>query len=167
MKLFASKFYQTLIFNIATISAIVVGTYQFLIRAYNDQEGNEKVRRVVVTVLRYINTLTGQIYASLQHDVPVVKVAQKTTKRRWLLVYYIRNQENHVVLPTHNAISFHSKEEHQAALYDACLMIVNTYNQSDMLDDLVYDGVSGYGFMKFARNILNSIGEGNWNENSI
>ena len=82
MKLFASKFYQTLIFNIATISAIVVGTYQFLIRSYNDQEGNEKVRRVVVTVLRYINTLTGQIYASLQHDVPVVKVAQKTTKRR-------------------------------------------------------------------------------------
>ena len=65
------------------------------------------------------------------------------------------------MLPTHNAISFDSKAAHQAALYDACLMIVNTYNQTDMLDDLVYDGVSGYGFMKFARNILNQIAEGN------
>ena len=37
-----------------------------------------------------------------------------------------------MVLPTHNAIQFHSKEEHQAALYDACLLIVNTYNGSDI-----------------------------------
>ena len=66
-----------------------------------------------------------------------------------------------MTLPAYSAISFRSQEEHQAALYDACLLIVNTYNQTDMLDDLVYDGVSGYGFMKFARNILNSIGEGN------
>ena len=63
--------------------------------------------------------------------------------------------------PSYSAISFHSKEEHQAALYDACLLIVNTYNQTDMLDDLVYDGVSGYGFMKFARNLLNQVAEGN------
>jgi len=62
-----------------------------------------------------------------------------------------------MTLPTYNAIQFHTKEEHQAALYDACLLIVNTYNQTEMLDDLVYDGVSGYGFMKFARNILNNL----------
>ena len=66
-----------------------------------------------------------------------------------------------MTLPTYSAISFNSKEDHQAALYDACLLIVNTYNQTDMLDDLVYDGVSGYGFMKFARNVLNQISEGN------
>jgi len=66
-----------------------------------------------------------------------------------------------MTLPTYSAISFNSKEEHKAALYDACLLIVNTYNQTDMLDDLVYDGVSGYGFMKFARNVLNQISEGN------
>lgn len=66
-----------------------------------------------------------------------------------------------MTLPSYSAISFASKEEHQAALYDACLLIVNTYNQTDMLDDLVYDGVSGYGFMKFARNVLNQIAEGN------
>jgi len=64
------------------------------------------------------------------------------------------------MLPSHNAISFHSEEEHQAALYDACLLIVNTYNQTDMLDGYAVDnhkgGVTAYDFMKFARNILNN-----------
>ena len=68
-----------------------------------------------------------------------------------------------MVLPTHNAIQFHSKEEHQAALYDACLMIVNTYNQSDMLDGYTIENVNGYmtayDFMKYSRNILNRIAE--------
>ena len=67
------------------------------------------------------------------------------------------------MLPTHNAIQFHSKEEHQAALYDACLMIVNTYNQSDMLDGYTIENVNGYmtayDFMKYSRNILNRIAE--------
>ena len=61
------------------------------------------------------------------------------------------------MLPTHNAISVHSKEEHQAALYDACLMIVNTYNQSDMLDFYEHNGVTPYTFMTFARNVLNQM----------
>jgi len=69
-----------------------------------------------------------------------------------------------MVLPTHNAIQFHSKEEHSAALYDACLLIVNTYNQTDMLDGYCienYNGnVTAYDFMKYARNILNRIAEG-------
>ena len=71
-----------------------------------------------------------------------------------------------MVLPTHNAIQFHSKEEHQAALYDACLLIVNTYNQSDMLDGYTIEkNVNGYmtayDFMKYSRNILNRIAEDN------
>jgi hypothetical protein len=66
------------------------------------------------------------------------------------------------MLPSYNAISFKSKEEHQAALYDACLLIVNTYNQSDMLDGYCFDHgktetVTSYDFMKFARRILNDI----------
>jgi hypothetical protein len=70
-----------------------------------------------------------------------------------------------MTLPTYSAISFHSKEEHQAALYDACLLIVNTYNQSDMLDGYCFDHgqtetVTSYDFMKFARRILNDIAEG-------
>ncbi len=66
-----------------------------------------------------------------------------------------------MTLPTYNAISFRSQEEHQAAIYDACLLIVNTYNQTEMLDSYEYGGVTAYGFMKFARNVLNQIVEGN------
>ena len=70
-----------------------------------------------------------------------------------------------MVLPTHNAIQFNSEAAHKSALYDACLLIVNTYNGSDMLDGYCienYNGnVTAYDFMKYARNILNSIGEGN------
>jgi len=65
-----------------------------------------------------------------------------------------------VTLPSYSAVSFRSKEEHQAALYDACLLIVNTYNQSEMLDGYDHSGVTAYGFMKFARNILNQIANG-------
>jgi hypothetical protein len=39
-----------------------------------------------------------------------------------------------MVLPTYNAIQFNAEAAHRAALYDACLLIVNTYNQTDMLD---------------------------------
>jgi hypothetical protein len=66
-----------------------------------------------------------------------------------------------MVLPTYNAIQFHSKSEHLSHLYDACLLIVNTYNQTDMLDGYCienYNGnVTAYDFMKYARNILNQI----------
>jgi len=62
-----------------------------------------------------------------------------------------------MVLPSYNAISFQSKEEHRAALYDACLLIVNTYNSTDILDSHSVDNVSPYQFMKFARNVLNTI----------
>jgi len=64
-----------------------------------------------------------------------------------------------VTLPTYSAISFRSQEEHQAAIYDACLLIVNTYNQTDMLDGLGWDGVTAYRFMKFARHIVNQLAE--------
>jgi len=48
-----------------------------------------------------------------------------------------------VTLPSYSAISFHSKEEHQAALYDCCLFIVNTYNQTDMLDGHCIENYNG------------------------
>ena len=81
MKLFASKFYQTLVFNVATIAAIVVGIVKFGIRAYNENNGNEKVRKVIQTVLKFVDTIVGQLLPLVDTDVPVVKVAQKTTKR--------------------------------------------------------------------------------------
>ena len=66
-----------------------------------------------------------------------------------------------MTLPSYNAISFRSEEEHKAALYDACLLIVNTYNQTEMLEDYGYRGLTSYDFMTFARHILNEIAEGN------
>jgi hypothetical protein len=83
MKLFASKFYQTLILNVATIAAIVVGIVQFAVRSFNENNGTEKTRKVIQTVLVFINTNTERLMVQLtEPTVPVVKVAQKTTKRR-------------------------------------------------------------------------------------
>lgn len=66
-----------------------------------------------------------------------------------------------MTLPSYNAIQFHSKEEHRAALYDACLLIVNTYNGSDLLDGVDMGLYTPFQFMKSARNVLNQISEGN------
>ena len=66
-----------------------------------------------------------------------------------------------MTLPTYSAMQFNAEAAHRAALYDACLLIVNTYNQSDMLDFYEHNGVTPYTFMTFARNVLNQIGEGN------
>ena len=82
MKDFASKFYQTLLINVATISAIVVGIVQFSVRAYKENNGSEKVRKVIQTVLQFIDTIVEQLQALVNTDVPEVKVARKTTKRR-------------------------------------------------------------------------------------
>lgn len=57
-------------------------------------------------------------------------------------------------------LSFPTKEDHQAALYDACLLIVETYNQSKLLDDVTYNDVTSYEFMMFAKEVLNQIAEG-------
>jgi hypothetical protein len=85
MKLFTTKFYQTLIFNVATIAAIVVGTFQFLVRAYKENNGNEKVRKVIQTILQFVDTLVeqGKVYFAEPETapVPVAKVSTKRTKR--------------------------------------------------------------------------------------
>jgi hypothetical protein len=46
MKLFVSKFIQTLLFNVATLAAIVVGIVQFAVRSFNENNGKERVRKV-------------------------------------------------------------------------------------------------------------------------
>ena len=76
MKLFASKFYQTLIFNVATIAAIVVGIVQFAVRAYKENNGPEKTRKMMQTVLQFVDTINAQLLTQIDTDVPVVKVAQ-------------------------------------------------------------------------------------------
>lgn len=58
------------------------------------------------------------------------------------------------------SLSYHNKREHVAAVYDACNLIVNTYMGTDLLDGVNYNDVSAYDFMKFARQVLNQISEG-------
>jgi sensor domain CHASE-containing protein len=82
MKLFASKFYQTLILNVATIAAIAVGIVQFAVRSFKENNGAQKTRKVIQTVLQFVDTIVSQLQEQMNTDVPVVKVAQKTTKRR-------------------------------------------------------------------------------------
>ncbi len=80
MKLFTSKFTQTLLFNVATIAAIVVGIVQFTVRAYNENNGNEKVRKVMQTVLMFINTNVERLMVQVTEPV-TVPVQQLSTKR--------------------------------------------------------------------------------------
>ncbi len=75
-------FVNTLILNVATIAAIVVGIVQFLVRAYKDNNGAEKTRKVIQTVLQFVDKIVSQLLPLVDTDVPVVEVAQKTTKRR-------------------------------------------------------------------------------------
>lgn len=69
-------------FNVATIAAIVVGIVTFAIRSFNENNGAEKTRKVLQTVLRFVDTIVGKLQAVVDTDVPQVKVAQKTTKRK-------------------------------------------------------------------------------------
>jgi hypothetical protein len=84
MKLFASKFIQTLLFNVATIAAIVVGIVQFTVRAYQENNGPEKTRKVIQTVLMFIDNIVEQGKVHFADPAPVVvpirKVARKRTK---------------------------------------------------------------------------------------
>ena len=81
MKLFVTKFYQTLILNVATIAAIVVGIVQFAVRAYKENNGTEKTRKVMQTVLQFVDSIVehGKVYFA--EPVPVEKVAQRRSKR--------------------------------------------------------------------------------------
>ena len=81
MKFFVSKFYQTLILNVATISAIVVGIIQFSVRSYQENNGTEKIRKVTLNVLAFIDKIVKQLQQELNTDVPVVKVAHKKSTK--------------------------------------------------------------------------------------
>ena len=81
MKLFVSKFYQTLILNVATISAIIVGIIQFAVRSYQENNGTEKIRKITLTVLAFIDKIVKQLQQELNTDVPVVKVAHKKSTK--------------------------------------------------------------------------------------
>lgn len=73
-------FIDTLILNVATIAAIVVGLSQFLIRAWDENNGTQKTRKVIQTVLAFVDTLIERSKVYLAEP-PTVPVQQGSTKR--------------------------------------------------------------------------------------
>lgn len=73
-------FIDTLIINVATIAAIIVGIVQFAVRSFKENNGPEKTRKVMQTVLVFINTLTDRLMVQVTEPV-TVPVQQGSTKR--------------------------------------------------------------------------------------
>lgn len=78
------KFVDTLVYNVATISAIIVGLTQFLIRAYKENDGANKVRKGINQSLLFVNKVTSNVYELVNANaLPVQEVkVTKTSKRR-------------------------------------------------------------------------------------
>ena len=77
------KFIDTFVKNIATISAIIVGVSQFLIRAFNENDGREKVRVATLQFLKFVDTLIefGKAQLSPADVVEQPATVTKTRKR--------------------------------------------------------------------------------------
>lgn len=81
-------FVDTLVKNVATIAAVVVGVVQFLIRSFNENNGSEKVRAATLQFLKFVDTLVelGKVQLSPADVVEQPKVVPatvtKTSKRR-------------------------------------------------------------------------------------
>ena len=82
------KFVDTLVYNVATIAGFIVGVSQFLIRAYNENDGPNKVRKFINQSLLFLNKLTSAAYEYTNQDVietpakAEVKVIQTRTRSR-------------------------------------------------------------------------------------
>ena len=76
-------FVDTLVKNVATIAAIVVGVVQFFIRSFNENNGREKVRIATLQFLKFVDTLIEFGKAQLSPAVVVEQPATVTkTKKR-------------------------------------------------------------------------------------
>lgn len=84
MQEYYQNFFKTLVLNIATISAIIVGVVSFAVRSFNENQGSEKVRGFILTVLNKIEYISAYIKGQIvplrlpqqYNDVPDVEVAQ-------------------------------------------------------------------------------------------
>lgn len=63
----------------ATVAAIVIGTLQFAIKAWQENDMNNKLRNATATVLQVADSLI-EILQDNVNPVPVVEVAPKTPK---------------------------------------------------------------------------------------
>ena len=80
------KFVDTLAYNIATIAAIVVAVVQFTIRAFNENDGVNKVRKFINQTLFFVNRSTSFVYGLVNANalpVPAIQEVKVTkTKKR-------------------------------------------------------------------------------------
>jgi hypothetical protein len=76
MQEYYQNFYKTLVLNVATICAIVVAVVTFAIKAFNDNNGAEVLRKFTIIVLDKIDLLVIKLMDKIDTDVPDVEVAQ-------------------------------------------------------------------------------------------
>jgi hypothetical protein len=76
MQEYYSSFYKTLVLNVATISAIIVGIVSFLMRSFYENDGPNKVRSAMLTVLDKVDLIIIKVMDKIDADVPDVEVAQ-------------------------------------------------------------------------------------------
>ena len=80
-------FVDTLVKNVATIAAIFVGVSQFLIRAFNENDGANKVRKFINQTLFLVNRSTSVVYELVNvnalpiQDVKVTKTNKRTASK--------------------------------------------------------------------------------------
>ncbi len=76
-------FVDTLVKNIATIAAIFVGISQFLIRAFNENDGASKVRKFINQTLFLVNSSTSTVYQLVNANaLPTQEVKVTKTNKR-------------------------------------------------------------------------------------
>lgn len=75
MQEYYQNFYKTLVLNVATISAIIVGVVSFMVRSFNENNGKEKVRNMTLTVLDKFDYLILKVMDMVDADVPDEEVA--------------------------------------------------------------------------------------------
>jgi hypothetical protein len=76
------KFVDTLAYNIATICAIIVGVSQFLIKSFNENDGETKVRKFINKTLHFVNQFTSFVYNQVNKDtLPEVKKTQRCASK--------------------------------------------------------------------------------------
>lgn len=76
MQEYYQNFYKTLVLNVATISAIIVGIVSFMVRSFNENNGKEKVRIMTLTVLDKFDYLILKVMDMVDTYVPDEEVAQ-------------------------------------------------------------------------------------------
>lgn len=59
--IYQSQFIQTTLFWIATVAAVVVGVFQFIRTAYQENNGNQKVLNVINVILNFIDSIVEKL----------------------------------------------------------------------------------------------------------